>query len=81
MPVIKVSPKLYRIIILEAGKRGCTIGQAADALFLPKVDNAPLDGIEINEEVGQDEKIKDIQGHGGDLSGVARRPSPDLSEL
>jgi hypothetical protein len=42
MPVIRVSQRVYTSIIKEAGKRGCTISEAAEALFytnLKQVDN------------------------------------------
>jgi len=37
MPVIRVSQEVYRKIILEAGKRGCTISEAANVLFFTKL--------------------------------------------
>ena len=54
MPTIKVSNKVYQAIIVEAGKRGCTIGQAADALF----DNAPVELHNKPAEVKEDGRAK-----------------------
>ena len=87
MPVIRVSREVYQAIIVEAGKRGCTIGRAADALFSNmSVKNTPvaLHNKLKETEVVKDEKATNLQGREGrDILGTPRRhrTSPDLSEL
>jgi len=53
MPAIRVSQEVYRKIILEAGKRGCTIREAADSLFATLSQSKP----EVKQE-SEDELIK-----------------------
>ena len=37
MPIVRVNQDVYRELIMEAGKRGCTISEAANALFFTKL--------------------------------------------